>query len=37
MHFFLEICILSGVSLDEFVAAYIEKGNKNTKRITDGY
>ncbi len=37
LHFFLEICILSGITLDELVKAYVDKGNVNTKRINDGY
>jgi hypothetical protein len=37
LHFFLEIVIASGISLDELYEAYMTKGLLNTKRIEDGY
>lgn len=37
LHFFFEIVILSGVSLDELYKAYLEKGDTNVKRILEGY
>lgn len=37
LHYFFEICIASGISLDELYAAYIAKGVKNDERIKDGY
>lgn len=37
LHFFIEMCILAGVSQDELHRAYIDKGNVNTSRIREGY
>jgi dimeric dUTPase (all-alpha-NTP-PPase superfamily) len=37
MHYFLEIVIASGFTLEEFVEAYLAKGRINHKRICDGY
>lgn len=37
MHYFVEICLLSGVTPDELHKAYIEKGETNTSRIVNGY
>jgi dimeric dUTPase (all-alpha-NTP-PPase superfamily) len=37
LHFFFEIVILSGVSLDEIYEAYLNKGNINVSRINGGY
>lgn len=36
-HLLLEVAILSGISRDEFVAAYLRKGGINRQRILDGY
>lgn len=36
-HFLFEIVIASGISRDEFVKAYLTKGDAVKKRITDGY
>lgn len=35
--YFLEILILSGVTIEEFYAAYVEKDLKNVDRIMNGY
>lgn len=37
MHYFLEVCILSGVTPDELHEAYIGKGETNITRIVSGY
>jgi predicted house-cleaning noncanonical NTP pyrophosphatase (MazG superfamily) len=37
LHYFFEIAILSGVSMDELFDAYIQKGNININRIENGY
>lgn len=37
LHFFFELCIVSGVTDDELYDAYIEKGLINEKRINSGY
>lgn len=37
LHFFFEIVIASGISLDEMHNAYMKKGNKNFDRIENGY
>jgi hypothetical protein len=37
LHFFFEIVIASGISLDDLVLAYLKKGEKNVKRIEGGY
>lgn len=36
-HFLFEILIAAGVGVDEFVNAYIEKGEVNVQRIKNGY
>ena len=37
LHYFFEIAILSGVSLEELHDAYMKKGNVNIQRIENGY
>ena len=37
LHYFVEVCILSGISADELFNAYIQKGDVNSKRIIGGY
>jgi len=37
LHYFYEICILSGVSMDELFEMYMKKGEKNFTRICSGY
>jgi len=37
LHFFFEIAIASGVTLDELYSSYIKKGNINVNRIENGY
>ena len=37
LHYFFEIAILSGVSMEELYSAYIEKGKTNMYRIESGY
>lgn len=37
LHYFLELVIMSGISLDELYKAYIEKGHINDARIASGY
>lgn len=37
LHFFFEIVIASGVSLDELYDAYMKKGEINFQRIENGY
>lgn len=36
-HYFLELLIASGVSMDEFYDSYMKKGEINIKRIKNGY
>lgn len=37
LHYFFEIIILSGVSIDELYLAYMKKGEINKKRIESNY
>lgn len=37
LHFFFEIVIASGITLDEMYDAYMRKGVKNFDRIENGY
>lgn len=37
LHYFVEVCILSGISADELHGAYMQKGETNSRRIVDGY
>lgn len=37
LHYFYEIVISSGVSIDELHEAYMKKGEINTNRINNGY
>jgi dimeric dUTPase (all-alpha-NTP-PPase superfamily) len=37
LHYFFEICILSGITMEEFCKSYLEKGQVNTDRIMNGY
>jgi hypothetical protein len=37
LHYFFEIAILSGVSLEELHASYMKKGSVNITRIENGY
>lgn len=37
LHFFFEVAIASGVTLDELYGAYITKGETNVRRIASGY
>lgn len=37
LHFFFEIVIASGISIDEMYEAYMKKGIKNIHRIESGY
>jgi|LauGreDrversion4_2_1035121.scaffolds.fasta_scaffold22795_8 hypothetical protein len=37
LHYFFEIAILSGVSIDELYSMYIKKGKINVERIEKGY
>lgn len=36
-HYLFEIVIASGITIEEFFDAYMEKGRINTDRINDGY
>lgn len=36
-HLFYEICIASGIGLDDFYDAYMAKGRTNVERIAGGY
>lgn len=36
-HLFIEMLIVSGITLDEFYNAYISKGDINVNRILNGY
>lgn len=37
LHFFFEIVIASGISIDDLLDAYLRKGKKNVERIENGY
>lgn len=37
LHYLWEIAIASGISSDELYEAYMKKGEKNEKRINEGY
>ena len=37
LHYFFEIVISSGISVDELYEAYIKKGKVNIERIENGY
>ena len=37
LHLYFELVIASGISLDELVKAYLEKGDVNVERINTGY
>lgn len=37
LHYFIEICIISGISLNELCDAFLKKGDINTERINKGY
>lgn len=37
LHLYFELVIASGITMEELVAAYMEKGCTNTSRILDGY
>ncbi len=37
LHYFFEIAILSGVSMEELYQAYMKKGEINNQRIENGY
>jgi len=37
LHLYFELVIASGISLDELVKAYLDKGDVNTDRINNGY
>lgn len=37
LHYFIEIAILSGVSMNELYEAYMKKGEINNRRIENGY
>lgn len=37
LHYYVELCLLMGVSSDELFSAYIKKGEVNTSRIENGY
>src|SRR5579863_7364848 len=37
LHLYLELVIASGISLDELVKAYLDKGEVNVDRINNGY
>ena len=37
LHYFFEIVIASGVSIDELYNVYMKKGDINVKRIVEGY
>ena len=37
LHLYFELVIASGISLDELVKAYLDKGNVNVERIRSGY
>lgn len=35
--YFTEICILSGITAEDFVKVFVEKTQENQRRINDGY
>jgi len=37
LHYFLELCMLIGITPDELCESFLAKGEKNKKRIRDGY
>jgi hypothetical protein len=37
LHYFFEIAILSGISLEELYSTYMKKGETNIVRIKEGY
>ena len=37
IHYFFEILIFSGVSMEDLFSAYMKKGEINFKRIEQGY
>ena len=37
MHLYIELLIASGITTDEFVEAYLKKGETNVRRIEEGY
>lgn len=37
LHFFVELCIVSGVTPTELLLAYLDKGGTNVARIMSGY
>jgi dimeric dUTPase (all-alpha-NTP-PPase superfamily) len=37
LHYFFEIAILSGISMEELYDAYLKKGQINIERIENGY
>jgi hypothetical protein len=37
LHYFVELCILSGITDDELHAAYVAKDGVNRMRVHDGY
>jgi NTP pyrophosphatase (non-canonical NTP hydrolase) len=37
LHYFIEICLLSGISSNELAEAYMKKSTKNFARISRGY
>jgi len=37
LHYFIEIAILTGVSMDELYEKYMQKGSINVERINNGY
>lgn len=37
LHYFFEIAILSGITIEELHEAYMSKGNTNIERIENGY
>lgn len=37
LHYFFEILILCGVTPDELFQSYMDKGEKNVRRISEGY
>ena len=37
LHLFFELCLAAGITKEELVIAYLEKGEKNTQRIQNGY
>jgi len=36
-HYFIEICIVAGISADDLYESYTKKGNINVDRINNGY